>query len=168
MNSGASKRNRIKFFLGLFKFAQDSLEKKAINEFGTTELFEDAGFILKNGRMLNFCEENFLDKFSKKRINHNNISKIIEDKDIPINESSKYFMEKTGAIRISLLRNFIFFEAYERLSGAQLQVIKQIIQSDEITLIGFLCMPEEKYLEYNYDDSNNFKELFLNKINGLK
>lgn len=167
MNYGASKRNRIKFFLGLFNFAQDSLEKKAISTFGTTDDFRNAGFILKNGTMLDFSEKILTKENNDKKISHNNIFQIFEE-EISKDDASIYFIRETGAVRVSAIRNFIFFETYNPITTAQNHLIRKIISNYSINLIGLMLSKEEKYIEYNNDEQNNFKELFLSDINNIR
>jgi hypothetical protein len=85
----------------------EKLEKKAVEEFGTTDLLLCAGFILSDGTMLDFCDIRGGGTYGLRARDHREIAIVVpasvrkkfENKQGPQTNAMRWFMEKTGAIR---------------------------------------------------------------------
>lgn len=102
-----------------------SLEKRAIEIFGKTKNPKLAGYILSDGTLLDFSENN-----RERTLDHSNIDRIKYDKYGSLN--SKYvtnmddFMYKTGAIRISIDRDSCLIDMEKSPTYNQKKVLENI------------------------------------------
>ena len=75
------------------------LEEKAINEYGITDDHGKAGFILKDGTLIDFSEGSY-----ERTLDHRNIFSIMSPNESHDNDYDNYvvpFAKETGALRIS-------------------------------------------------------------------
>jgi hypothetical protein len=97
-----------------------SLEDKAITKFGETKNFEDAGFVLSDGRMVDVSVG------GEGRLEHRDVANEIYKRTGTIGDPTEklhMFMKETGAVRIVNYPGHISIEAHGPLSREQLRQI---------------------------------------------
>lgn len=131
------------------KFANDeedsngmSLTEKAINHFGTTYNFDEAGYIFPDGQLLDLSGKNKGGSGGYRAYDHRNISIIMDDlKDSP-SENMRDFMIETGAIRFSKHDDYALFDMEKWPSREQLNIIKDFATLYNMEAIG-ISLPGE-------------------------
>jgi hypothetical protein len=120
--------------------APQQLEDRAVKQFGITDYAPTAGFILTDGRMLNFGVGGGV------RTDHREITFVFEEQDYKyykIDRSGSAtpamlkFMELTGAIRMHMSRDFFNINYLTKPTYKQVETIRQIIKDyhpNEITI----------------------------------
>ena len=117
-------------FMGGAKGISNVLIHKAIKEFGLTDNYYEAGFILPDGSMLDFSGRSIDPYFSGGRErDHREITAIDDDLKAGTNGMIE-FMDLTGAIRISLSQrpNYVGIDMYHAPTYAQQETIREFLQ----------------------------------------
>lgn len=128
--------NLIKYF---YKYA-NSLEEKAILKFKITNNPYEAGYILKNGKFLDFSGRAFADNpderyyKNERSVDHREVGGYLDMK-LGGSEAMIKFMQETGAIRMSLIGDYFAITLIHKPTEEQLrQIIKIGIHSKEMTI----------------------------------
>lgn len=93
------------FIIEASDFDED-LEQRAVKKFGTTHSHSEAGYVLRDGRMLDFSGKNDGGPHGMRSYDHREVQDVMDDKDLEdhtkmgaATRNMRTFMHKTGAIR---------------------------------------------------------------------
>ena len=136
---------------------QYSIEERAKKYYGTTSIFEFAGYLLEDGQMLNFSYEG-----NQRDVDHREIGQFF--KEACGTESLLKFMRR-GNVRVMADGNGYRFEYMNPLTNKQEEVIKEAYKSAEDIGIEFLLEKDNEkgssqkrfhdYSEYCFDKNKD-------------
>ena len=120
--------------LGTTQSTKEKLQNNAIKEFGTTDKLTEAGYILEDGRMLDFSGKNDGGTPNTRNYDHREINRAINNEQLTKEErefskESTYndvflFMDKTKATRVDFL-NDIKIDTNTKITQEQALIIRR-------------------------------------------
>lgn len=124
--------------------AKKNICELAVKEFGLTDDFYEAGYILRDGRMLDFSGKKFGGDPGHRALDHRQITKVTsQDKDIAdtvrkhgTDTPAVYaFLDKCGAVRVSTFMNTnqVYAEMIHKPTNAQMKILDEYSKDSEYT-----------------------------------
>lgn len=123
------------------KTNEDAVVAKAIAEFGTTKNINEAGYILKDGTMLDFSDKKNGGEPGQRIQDHRDIAGIYTEK---LDSQTAYlnkFIEDTGAVRVKPLSDQFDFDIVESVGITEKQGKLLQRQSETRQELTLMCMP---------------------------
>ena len=107
-----------------FLLNESSLIDKAIAQFGLTSDPSEAGYILPDGRMLDFSGKREGGTPGMRSLDHGDISILyVDDMGISSTEAMVKFMQQTGAVRFSYIGGDITASAAVKMTASQIDIM---------------------------------------------
>ena len=112
-----------------YKCSNGNKCKKVINKLGTTKNFRCAGFIMPDGKMINFCKK-------ENKIEHVEIGKILKKEDSW--DEVICFMKQCKAVRFNKTGGgMIFAQAHAKPTPEQIKKVQQAVGKECYRFIGY-------------------------------
>jgi len=108
-----------------------TLTTKAIDRFGLTSDPKEAGYILIDGRMLDFSGKKDGGESGRRAMDHREVVDLFEGPSDAMDE----FMRVTGAIRFSIVDRGMFLDFRSRPTPAQISVIRRAFKDSNIDFV---------------------------------
>jgi hypothetical protein len=137
----------------------------AIEYFGTTYDFNEAGYILPDGKLLDLSEKKRGAEGGQRTEDHRAVSRFIEEPTETLTDAMDLFMKRTGAIRISLFGDYGLIDLETKPTTEQLSVIQRLIQkrrSIDISMPG-----KSDVEEYDLDIDSMAKVKIMHKLKNM-
>lgn len=130
------------------------IEKKAIELFGTTKDCYEAGYMLKDGTLLDFSEKIFGGIPGHRSLDHREVSELFED--LSGTNAMKEFVRLTGAIRLG-------FSLYNNHATVDITTEENITSIQERLLCKYCAKADKVFIDYynNYDSETPYREYSL-------
>lgn len=117
-----------------------SIVNKAKEYYGLTYNFNEAGYILQDGEMLDFSGKNHGGSKNTRSYDHRNINIVMEGSEPTPTDSMTKFMKDEGAIRFSFFGDYALLDMEQLPTRDQLSTIKIFITTKRPSSIG-LSLP---------------------------
>ena len=111
----------------IIRIANNDMLDRAIKHFGTTYDSNEAGYILPNGDMLDFSGKREGGTKGSRAEDHRAVERFVNEKFDNRSDAMDYFMQQTGAIRISFWGDYGLIDLETKPTPDQISVLQRII-----------------------------------------
>ena len=138
---------------------------EAVAYFGLTYDPNEAGYILPNGDMLDFSGKREGGTRGSRAEDHRSVERFVKEKFEHRTDAMNFFMQQTGAIRISFWGDYGLIDMETKPTPEQLSAIGRIIMrksSVDLSLPG-----SSEVEEYSFEFDRSERSRFMNRLRSL-
>lgn len=160
------------FYLGLAKEASEAsnlsgdMLQEAISYFGLTYDPNEAGYILPNGDMLDFSGKREGGTRGSRAEDHRAVERFVKEKFEHRSDAMNYFMQKTGAIRISFWGDYGLIDLETKPTPEQISALGRIIMRKSQVDLSLPGSSEVE--EYNFEFDRLERSRLMNRLRGVQ
>lgn len=143
----------------------DSVLSSAISYFGTTLDFNEAGYILPDGSLLDLSGKKRGAQGGYRAEDHREVARFINEKTESITDKMDLFMKQTGAIRISIIGRHGLLDLEIKPTAAQISAILRFIS--KLSSLDLSLPGSHSVIEYDFDLDRGSRAKLINTIKSI-